>query len=503
MVLASHEVSGTVRSIRTIASTYTIMRPTTSFICLSGLLLFGCIGFAAPGDIDSTFTFPSPGAPTHAVLVEPDGHIVVAGQNIIRYRPDGTVVTIFGGDTPAAGFFSTLVRQPDGKLLVGGGANVGEGYVLRFLADGQFDPDFANVQTGGNVTCLTLLPDGSMVAGGFFYNAATGRHNLVKLQADGMVDHGFAGDVQPAGVVWAVAAQDDGRVIVAGSFNSVNGSPRLGIARLRGDGNLDPDFAPELAAAYGVYALAVQPDGRILVGAEQLTDGFTTGTGISRLETDGTFDSGFVVSGSGRAECFVIQPWNGQILAGGYFPSDSGNELLIRLNPDGTRDNTFTAAIAGSEDFIESLAVQFDGKILVAGGIENPDFNPPAPNLARLENDSVPATIVFQSSSYRVAENGGPARIEVAWYGEARRKVAVKYETRSGIASLGDYRPVSGWLNFAPGERVRAFDVGIIDDLLLNEGNETVLLQLGPTRGGAKLGPWTQAVLTIAENDID
>jgi uncharacterized delta-60 repeat protein len=478
------------------------MRPITSLICLSFLVLFGRVGFAAPGDIDSAFTFPPPGAPTHAVLVEPDGHIVVAGQNIIRYRPDGAVVTVFGGATPAAGFFSALLRQPDGKLLVGGGANVGEGYVLRFLADGQLDPDFANVQTGGNVTCLTLLPDGSMIAGGFFYNAATGRHNLVKLQPDGMVDHGFAGDVQAAGVVWAVAAQSDGRVIVAGTFNSVNGSPRLGIARLRGDGNLDADFASGLAAAYGAYALAIQPDGRILVGAEQLTDGSTTGTGISRLETDGSFDPSFAGSESGRAECFVIQPWNGQILAGGYFQTASGNELLIRLNPDGTRDNTFAAAIAGSEDFIESLAVQFDGKILVAGGIENPDFSPPAPHLARLENDSVPATIVFHSSSYQVAENAGPARIEVAWYGEARRKVAVKYETRSGTATLGDYRPASGWLNFAPGERVRAFDVGIIDDFLLNEGNETVLLQLGQTRG-AKLGPWPQAVLTIAENDID
>ena len=159
--------------------------------------------------------------------------------------------------------------------------------------------------------------------------------------------------------------------------------------------------------------------------------------------------------------------------------------------------------IIAAEDSIDSVAFQFDGKVLVAGWIEQPDYSPPPPKLARLENDPVASTIVFYAPTWRVAENAGQATVAVARYGDATNTATVTYLTRRGTAApFLDYRSALGALYFQPGVRLRTFQVRIIDDLLLNEGDETVPLMLARPRG-ARLGPLADAVLTIAENDID
>ncbi len=84
--------------------------------------------------------------------------------------------------------------------------------------------------------------------------------------------------------------------LVAGSFATVNGQPHVGIVRLLADGTLDPYFAPNLAAPFGAYALALQPDGRILVGAEQLTDGTASKARITRLVADESIDPSFAAT---------------------------------------------------------------------------------------------------------------------------------------------------------------------------------------------------------------
>jgi uncharacterized delta-60 repeat protein len=322
------------------------------------------------------------------------------------------VLTVFGGETPATGDFAAIARQADGKIVVAGGAAAGEGYVRRFLADGSPDPAFTSIQTDGNVTCIALLPDNRILAGGFFFTTATGTHNLVMLMPDGSVDLGFSGDVDPAGLVLDVAAQGDGRVCVNGRFTTVNGQARASIARLLPNGGLDPDFEPRLAAPNGADALALQSDGCILVGTTQLTGGTTNRSGITRLLLDGSIDASFdaPASATGGAVALAIQPWNGQILAGGrYFDGHTSDLLLIRLNSNGTLDTSFISAIAGPESFIQSIAVQFDGKVLVAGGLDATQPNP-----MRLDNGRIPSTIVFQGPAYRVAENHSPAKIAVA-----------------------------------------------------------------------------------------
>ncbi len=441
--------------------------------------------FAAPGDLDPTFAIPTPPSQSFAVVIQPDGKIIASGFNIIRYLPGGAIDTVFGGATPADGFFSALALQPDGKVVVAGGANVGEGYVLRFLPDGSPDPTFTPSYPGGNVTCVTILPDGRILAGGFFY--ANGRANLTMLLPDGQVDAGFSGEVTASSVVHSVAAQPDGRVIVGWSH---------GITRFLGNGVVDPSFAV-LSVDFGAREIVLLPDGRILVGAGVVSDAQSNSrSGLVRLLADGQLDLTFTTEiASGGAVCLAVQPWDGRILAGGIFDGD----YVARFLPDGARDTTFDVPINGPEDNVNGIAVQYDGKAIVAGYLELP-----TPHLVRLQNGAVPATLVFQTPSYRVLENAGSASIGVVRYGDASAASSVSYITWRGTAQpFHDYLPAFGTLQFAPGQRVKTFNVRILDDRRLNEPDETVNLFLYRARGGATLGPLDQALLRIIDNDID
>jgi len=183
--------------------------------------------------------------------------------------------------------------------------------------------------------------------------------------------------------VHATAVQPDGKIVVAGSFTTLGGRPRSCIGRLNPDGTLDTDFnsaasglpAPP-ATPTSVHCLAVQADGKIVVGGY-----FTTLNGqprncIGRLNSNGTVDPSFNPGlGGNNGYCFVnclaVQA-DGKILVGGYFIALGGQprSCIGRLNPDGTLDTDFNPG-AGSS--VYCLAVQADGKILVGGTFNRND----------------------------------------------------------------------------------------------------------------------------------
>ena len=139
--------------------------------------------------------------------------------------------------------------------------------------------------------------------------------------------------------------QADGKIVVGGAFNSMGGQTRNGIARLNPDGSLDTSFDPN--ANREVDSLAVQADGKLVVGGAFSSIGGQPRNDIARLNPDGSLDATFdpnvtETTGTGAVEALAVQA-DGKIVVGGVFTSVDGQTRnnIARLNPDGSLDACF------------------------------------------------------------------------------------------------------------------------------------------------------------------
>ena len=182
--------------------------------------------------------------------------------------------------------------------------------------------------------------------------------------------------------IYAIAIQPDGKILVGGELRNIGGQPRNYIARLDADGNLDASFDPN--ANGFVDTIAVQPDGKILVGGRFRNIGGQDRNYIARLNAGGTADA-FNPNAGSSVFAIAFQP-DGQILAGGNFITMGGvaRKGVARLDPDGTLDATFNNPNVNGN--VYSVIVQPDGKILVGGSFTSIGVQP-RNNVARLNPD--------------------------------------------------------------------------------------------------------------------
>jgi uncharacterized delta-60 repeat protein len=340
----------------------------------------------------------------YALAQQPDGKILVGGQiywvdrqphsGLTRLKPDGTTDPDFHGsaDGPGLGnpYVGSLIVQTDGKILVAGVFNTLSGQVRtnigRLNADGTLDGTFnpgAGQDRLGFGTLLGVQTDGKILAGAF-YTDLTGQPSnfLARLNQDGSLDPTFR---QPAvgpgqyAHVSSVAFQEDGRMLAGGEFLTLGGSPATNLARLNTDGSLDPTFAsPTFDQAISwpythADIVAVQADGRILAAGTFLLINGLAQDCFARLNTDGTLDTTFnplssPTIGVRQPSTMVLQT-DGKIVLGGYYKwiGDGQQYGLARLNPDGSRDDSFDSSVSAS--WVHALAVQADGRLLVGGDI--------------------------------------------------------------------------------------------------------------------------------------
>jgi uncharacterized protein (TIGR03437 family) len=190
-------------------------------------------------------------------------------------------------------------------------------------------------------------------------------------QADGDLDPGFAPRIVKAGLVKTMTVQADGKILIGGIFTLVNGGQRRGLARLNADGSLDESFNPPVNISFriggdGVSAIALQPDGRILTAGSFSDDT----SGVIRLNSDGSLDQTFqaVLGGDIAGNRFVMQP-------DGKFLSAAGTGAIARRNADGSADASFVyggPTLGAGMIFSHSMLVQPDGKILYSANVTNP-----------------------------------------------------------------------------------------------------------------------------------
>ncbi len=280
-----------------------------------------------------------------AVAIQADGKIVVAGYSnndftLARYNSDGTLDSTFGGGIVTTDF----------------GGSTDNGYAVAIQADGMI-----------------------VVAGTSNNNFAMARYTITgtldsTFNTTGMVTTDFGS----TDIGWAVAIQTDGKIVVAGESNN-----NFALARYNSDGSLDTTSFGTLGKVttdFGMndigYALVVQADGNIVVAGQSGLD-----FALARYTITGTLDSSF--DGDGKVTTNIgtnddigyavaLQADGKIVVAGDSWNGGNYDFALARYNSNGTLDTTFdtdgkvTTAI-GSENWSEAVAIQADGKIVVAG----------------------------------------------------------------------------------------------------------------------------------------
>lgn len=341
-----------------------------------------------------------------AVAIQADGKIVVAGNStptggssnvvLARLNANGTLDATFGADGNADG-------TPDGVVQV----------------------SFGNGDDA--VDAIAIQLDGKIVVAGDTTSNSGGSQNMMvaRVNANGSLDATFGAgnaDGTPDGVVSislgdgndeakAVAIQADGKIVIAGNTVGSDDSSNIAVARLNSDGSLDVTFGAGNAdnTPNGVVAIslsngddkakavALQADGKILVGGVTVAADNSSNVAVARLNSDGTLDTTFGAgtddgtpdgsvsvsfgAGDDKLKGLLLQADGKILIAGSNTAADgSSNAVVARLNSngaldssfgedssDGTPDGVVSISLGNGDDSAEALALQADGKILIAG----------------------------------------------------------------------------------------------------------------------------------------
>ncbi len=273
---------------------------------------------------------------------------------------------------------------------VTGGVRVGSAVAEVTIAeagaqDSTFEADFIN----SSVNRVLVQPDGSLIAAGAFTlvqeqdSDAPARFDfgrIARFRADGSVDPDFNPGSGANDTVRVLARQADGRLLVGGAFTAFAGTPAGRIVRLNTDGSVDTSFVAGTGANDAVLEIVVQPDGRILVGGQFTSFNGTARNRLVRLNPDGSLDSSFANPGFSAfsVRSIALQPDGKILVAGAFFysglPGVGFKSGLVRFEADGARDAGFdvgygahTATEPNKTTTVSRVAVLPDGRILVAG----------------------------------------------------------------------------------------------------------------------------------------
>ncbi|MBU6400518.1 MAG: hypothetical protein KGS61_09385 [Verrucomicrobia bacterium] len=475
----------------------------------------------APGFVDYWFN-PRGGANgrVRAVGVDSEGRVLLGGEftaidgitfnRVARLHANGYLDSGFNPGAGAEGIVDAVCAQADDKVLLGGAFatvdTVSRNRIARLNADGSLDSSFDPGQGANDVVrCVASQPDDKVLLGGDFTSIQFASVNhLARLNADGSLDGTFSVGAGSDGPVYAIALQPDGKVLVAGAFSTLNGTAANHLARLNADGSVDAGFAPGPGADGAVYSVAVQTDGGVLAAGAFSNVNGAAFDHVARLNPDGSPDFGFQTGTGADGPVYSVAALpDGKVFIGGAFTQFNGGNLnrFARLNSNGSLDAGFNIG-SGANGTIYSVAAQPNTALLIGGEftvVNGLNRN----RIARIHGDELLTVGVaqFDSAVYPVSETNGLAVITVQRTGNMATAFSVDYATSDGTARSGvKYISQSGTLAFAPGQTGQTFTIPIINETAA-EGNETVNLTLSNPSPGGILGVRNTAVLVIIDDE--
>lgn len=267
----------------------------------------------------------------NAIIIQPDGKLLIGGKfalyngttrnKLARLNANGGLDGTFNSGTALAYAVNALVQQPDGKVIAGGLAGA-----YRFDTNGSRDTAFA---TSGWVYSMALQPDGKVVlGGGVLFGTYT---DINRVNRDGSIDHSFYAFAD--WWVYAVALQPDGKVLYARNSRLIRGY-NTGAP----DTTFNEGVSDSLGNAPAIRSIALQPDGKILLGGEFQQYNGVSERRIVRLYSNGQIDPTFTtgIAFDSAVNCMALQA-DGKIIVGGSFTSFDGTSRnrIARLNGNG------------------------------------------------------------------------------------------------------------------------------------------------------------------------
>jgi len=369
----------------------------------AGLMIAATSGAQVPGSLDTTFAAPngkitafglaSSLTAANAVALQSDGKIVVAGT---CNSPASSLADFCVARLNANGTFDTGFVGPPGAMPGGG----------------KFSLQVGPAQND-RINAVALQANGKILLAGTCSNGSDDDFCVARLNVDGTYDTSFDGPagngdgkfILPVGTgndrARALAVQPDGRILIAGSCFGVSTNDAC-VVRLNADGTFDTSFdgpsgngngkllLPIGASASAFSALTLQPDGKIVLLGDCV--GGNADFCLARLNADGSYDSTFDGpggTGDGRfalpigtsfetSSAIALQP-DGRIVVAGYCANATDYDFCAaRLNTDGSLDTSFVGpagtgngrflvGVGTLDDVLTAMAVQPDGKIVLTG----------------------------------------------------------------------------------------------------------------------------------------
>jgi uncharacterized delta-60 repeat protein len=414
------------------------------------------ITFGTGGIVTTSVVSGTDGA--NEVVMQSDGKMVVVGYSwgnyaLLRYNSNGTldntfgtagsVTTNVGGSNQGA---KSVALQNDGKIVVAGTTGGWPDHdfaVARYNINGTLDNSFGTggivstpVGTGTDICHSVIIQsDGKIVIGGYYRNGSGGSDNdfaLIRYNTNGTLDNTFGtGGLVTTAIgslndrIRSMAIQTDGRIVVAGFSNMGTEGYEFSLARYNTDGTLDNTFGAggwvttDIIPNSNDYAesIMLQSDGKIIAAGYSYAGGFVS---LVRYNVNGSLDNTFGTNGMvssvfGAAYendyAAVLQSDDKIVMTGYCNPNNTNSDFgMIRYNNNGTLDNSFgTGGIVNTpigigDDIAEAVAIQSDGKIVLAGTSYNGtdvDFA-----VARYDvNSTGISTIVGKGSEINISPN--------------------------------------------------------------------------------------------------
>lgn len=362
------------------------------------IVVFGILSLltiAQPGTLDPSFNPDDAGfgngdgtlQDVRCSAIQSDGKILIGGtfhsfngfdrKGITRLNTNGTIDTTFNPVSGNAyyGDVNSIAIQNDDKIVCAGLS------LTRFNSDGSQDNSFAHLSFGsGFAHDLAIQDNGKIIVVGSF--EIGGYKNIFRLNTDGTLDNSFTGlNLELYNQIYSVSIKEDGRIIIGGNFP-------FGLKCLLTDGSNDNTFNAGTSQYDKILSTFIQTDGKILIGGRFASYAGVERSRIARLETDGALDYSFdpgtgvigVFNETTNVTAISVQD-DGKILIGGFFTEYNGIERnnLARINSDGTLDTGFISN-SGPVGFI-SITMQQDNKMIVSGNFAERN------GVARLNND--------------------------------------------------------------------------------------------------------------------
>ncbi len=296
--------------------------------------------------------------------------------------------TTFNPGSGVDGFVESAAIQSDGKVVICGNFTsvngVAQNYIARLNTNGTVDTTFQGAASYW-VRNVAIQADGKIVIGGFF-NAVNGvsRNRIARLNANGSLDTSFDpgtgcdGKIVPVDptdpFVFAVRIQADGKIVIGGNFTNYNGEARCGVARINSNGSVDTTFTVGSGVNSWVRNILIAPSGKIYLAGWFTSYDNQPHHRMVLLNPNGSPVASFDPFFGDKTAVYsmALQP-DGKIVVAGHSVSNNTPFYpeIRRLDLDGSFDPTFNPGGIGADEKVESVVLQPDGKMYIGGYFSN------------------------------------------------------------------------------------------------------------------------------------